>query len=108
MGESMSIGTLLADRRKEKGMTQQDVADRLKTSRANYSHMETTRRRDQNRLLVEVCEVLDIDPLEMVLALGFKVRLPDGVQDLEEAKLLDRWRNLPAETKSFLRAALRL
>ena len=105
----MNIGTLLSEHRKAKGMTQADVADRLGMSRANYSHMETQRRHDDpSAHLSDACSILDIDPLEMVLAMGFKVRLPDGVQDLEETRLLERWRKLPPDTKAFLRAALRL
>jgi hypothetical protein len=52
--------------------------------------------------------LLDIDPLEMCLALGFKVRLPEGVLDLDEVRLLERWRNLDPDLKAFLRAGLGL
>lgn len=102
-------GALLADRRKTLDMTQTDVADRLGTSRANYSHMETQRAsQDHLALLQKACDVLDIDPLEMCLALGFKVRLPEGIRDLEESRLLERWRNLDPESKTFLRRGLGL
>jgi transcriptional regulator with XRE-family HTH domain len=103
------VGTLLAERRKAKEMTQDDVAERLGMSRSNYSHMETTRSRLGTMASLSLaCDVLDIDPLEMVLALGFKVRLPDGVRDQDEVRLLERWRTLPPETKAFLRQGLGL
>lgn len=105
----MTVGNLLVTGRKAKDLTQADVAARLGMSRANYSHMETARRRDQPVThLAEACSILDIDPLDMVQALGFKVRLPEGVRDREEAQLLERWRKLPEETKTFLRSALGL
>lgn len=105
---SSNVSTLLADHRKAKDLTQADVADRLGMSRTNYSHMETTRKNNGFAPLAQACDVLDIDPLEMALACGFKVRLPEGVRDLDEIRLLERWRTLPETTKQFLRDGLGL
>lgn len=108
MANGFEVGTLLSTRRKEKDLTQLDVATRLGTSRANYSHMETAHRRNTAAILSRACTVLDIDPLEMVQALGFRISLPDGVRDQEEARLLERWRSMDDAMKSFLRAGLGL
>jgi transcriptional regulator with XRE-family HTH domain len=102
------VATLLSNHRKAKEWTQADVADRLGMSRANYSHMETVRKNVGFAALSKACDVLDIDPLEMALALGFKLRLPEGVRDLDEARLLERWRTLDEPTKAFLRLGLEL
>lgn len=73
------FGTLLAERRKARRLTQEEVASVLGMTRANYSLLETGKRKevigpDQ---AIKLARLLEIDMLDLVVAMGYPVR-PGG------------------------------
>lgn len=99
------LGDLLAEARKAKRLTQEDVAQSIGMSRGNYGHMESGRRRDvldpdQART---VSRRLGISMLDLVVAMGYPVECP-GFEDEKEVALLAAVRKAsPAERRFLLR-----
>ncbi|WIE01501.1 helix-turn-helix transcriptional regulator [Latilactobacillus curvatus] len=50
----------LKELRSEANWTQQEVADRLGISRANYSHVENNRNEPDNELLVKIADLYEV------------------------------------------------
>ena len=103
------FGAWLADRRKAKNLTQDDVAARLGMSRGNYGHFESGRRKvpltvEQHRTLVRL---LDLDGLELLTRQGFEARCP-GFENQEEIAVLQAYRRLDPDGRRFLLRGLGL
>lgn len=60
------IGAWLAGRRKEKGMSQQEVADRLGTTRTAVHYWESGKRTIYAVNLIEYCKAINVNPSEIV------------------------------------------
>lgn len=73
------FGRLLADRRKARNLTQEDVASVLGITRANYSQMETGKRKEvlDPERAAKVARLLEIELLDLVIAMGYPIR-PSG------------------------------
>lgn len=56
------LGSTISEHRKNKGYTQQQLADRLFEKRATIANWETGRVQIDVRNLFKLCEVLDITP----------------------------------------------
>lgn len=103
------LGTLLAERRQAKQLTQDDMARALRMARSNYTHIESGRRKDVALTpdqAVIVCRVLDIEMLDLVLAIGFPVKLPAGVETEEELHLLQGFRRASHPLRRYMLAGL--
>ena len=64
-----AIGGWLAEKRSEKGLSQQDVADRLGTTRTAIHYWESGKRTIYAVNLIEYCKVLGVNPSEIVAEL---------------------------------------
>ena len=67
----MTLGELLKEGRKEKGLTAQEAADRIKVSKMTYIRLET----DQTRLIsfdniINITNNLEIDFFKIIQSLG--------------------------------------
>lgn len=60
------IGAWLAGRRKENGMSQQEVADRLGTTRTAVHYWESGKRTIYAVNLIEYCKAINVNPSEIV------------------------------------------
>lgn len=60
------IGKWLAEKRQEKGMSQQDVADKMGHTRTAIRYWETGKRTIYADAFLEYCKVLGADPTELV------------------------------------------
>ncbi len=66
MLNQVKIGTFIAEVRKEKGMTQKELAERLNISDKTVSKWETGKGMPDNSILLELCHVLDISVNELL------------------------------------------
>lgn len=103
------FGRMLGDRRKAKGLTQEDVAAILGISRSNYSLVETGKTKEviDPERAIKLARLLEIDMLDLVIAMGYPIRLP-GFEDEEEAAFLQAYRQLTRDQQRVLRAAVGL
>ena len=53
------LGQWIAEKRTDKGMTQQEVADRMHVNRSTVHYWEKGKRQMYATTLVDLCEVLD-------------------------------------------------
>jgi len=87
---------MLADARKKKGLTQDDMANALGMTRGNYGHVESGRRKDP--LTPDQAETvarrLGINMLDLVIAMGYPVKCP-GLEGEKEVALLQAYRTAP-------------
>lgn len=97
------FGGLLRERRLAKHYTQDDMARFLGTTRANYAHWESGRRKDALTpdQAHTISRLLDIDMLTLVNAMGYDVK-PTGLRDAKEAALLERFREQDPAMQRFL------
>lgn len=103
------LGGLLASHRHAQGLSQQDVAERVKMSRENYSQLETGRRKEPPtpQQAIALSKLLQIPMLPFVNAMGYPVEAP-GFEDEEEVAFLQAFRQLTPDQKKLLYAAVGL
>lgn len=75
----------LKELRSEANWTQQEVADRLGISRANYSHVENNRNEPDNELLVKLANLYKVSTDYL---LG-KTNIKDNPGSIKEAEIND-------------------
>lgn len=75
----------LKELRSEANWTQQEVADRLGISRANYSHVENNRNEPDNELLVKLANLYEVSTDYL---LG-KTNIKDKTGSIKEAEIND-------------------
>ena len=91
MGDRSGLGGLVVERRRELGLTQQELARRIGVPTANLSQLEHSTSRWQSRLLWALAEELRLPQLEVALAAGVINDLPaltdgdhPGRQEIDE------------------------
>lgn len=65
IGRKRSLHVYLAEWREDKGLTQQQLADRMGTTDVTISRWETGKRRPDDDARVAIAEALGIDPLDL-------------------------------------------
>lgn len=97
------FGGLLRQRRLAKQLTQDDLARFLGTTRANYAHWESGRRKDvlTPDQAHTISRLLDIDMLTLINAMGYDVK-PAGLRDAREAELLGAFREASPDVQRLL------
>lgn len=65
IGPNRPFRLYLAEWREEKGLTQQQLADRLGTSDVTVSRWETNKRRPDDDARAAIAEALDIQPIDL-------------------------------------------
>ena len=62
---TLELATIIKDRRIEKRMTQEEISNRLNINRSTYANWEQGVRKFDFETVVQICEVLDIDIIEL-------------------------------------------
>jgi transcriptional regulator with XRE-family HTH domain len=103
-----TLGRFLTGKRRDKDLTQDEMAAFLHTSRANYSHLESGRRLDvlTPDVCNTLCRVLGMSMFELLVAEGFQLTMPEGVQNVQEEQILLAYRRLGVEGRRLLLQAL--
>lgn len=71
------LGKRLRDLRKEKNLTQQELADKVGVSKASISCYETGKKKPTYERLTELAFVLEVD-VEYFLGTNYQIRTNDG------------------------------
>lgn len=90
----MTLGSLIREQRKLKGMTQKELADQLEISHPYMSKIENDRERPISFVLKEIASALDLDYYELSLAAGM---IPHEVIEAMQAqpkRAIAMWRKL--------------
>lgn len=59
------LGNILRDKRIEKRLTQEELATKLKTTRTAYANWEQGIRKIDVDTVIKLCDILDIDVIEL-------------------------------------------
>lgn len=78
-------GRFIADRRKEKGLTQAQLAERLNITDRAVSKWETGKSMPDSSIMLELCQILDISVNELLS--GEKIEVENASQKADEALL---------------------
>jgi transcriptional regulator with XRE-family HTH domain len=65
--ESYSFGRAVVQRRRQLGMTQEELAGRIKTSSTYITFLESGKRHPSNKLIIKLAQVLLLDRRELFL-----------------------------------------
>lgn len=83
--KTRSFGGVLRERRRQLGLTQEQVAQRIKTSGPYINHLETGKRHPSRKVVVKLSEALGLDARDLFLLANPEVgsiisqRQSDGV-----------------------------
>lgn len=74
-GEERNFGQVIRDRRRRLGLSQQEIARRIKTSIPYLGHLESGKRSPSDKVLRRLAQVLELDRREL-----FILAYPDAVE----------------------------
>ena len=95
----MEIGKFIAELRKEKNMTQQELANKLNITDRAISHWENGRSMPDAGIMLELCKALDINVNELLSA---KKIMEDKYNERAEENLLEMRREIETLNKRIL------
>ena len=114
----MEFKDIVRQLRKERGMTQQELADMIGLTKVTISQYETGKRKPSFEMIEALADVFHVD---MNYLLGFtdKIQKPAGDETdpvankymgvtLEEIELVEAWRHADEQTKRIVAYALKL
>lgn len=93
------IGIFIAELRKEKKMTQQELANKLKITDRAISHWENGRSMPDAGIMLELCKVLDINVNELLSA---KKIMEEKYNERAENNLLEMRKEIETQNKRIL------
>lgn len=93
------IGRFIAELRKEKNMTQQELADKLNITDRAISHWENGRSMPDAGVILELCKILNINVNELLSAKKIK---EDKYNERAEESLLEMRREIETQNKRIL------
>ena len=93
------IGRFIAELRKEKNMTQQELADKLNITDRAISHWENGRSMPDAGVILELCKILNINVNELLSAKKIK---EDKYNERAEECLLEMRREIETQNKRIL------
>ena len=93
------IGKFIAELRKEKNMTQQELANKLNITDRAISHWENGRSMPDAGIMLELCQVLDINVNELLSA---KKIMEEKYNERAEENLLEMRREIETLNKRIL------
>lgn len=64
------IGKYLAKKREQRGLSQQDIADRMGCTKTAVHYWETGKRKMYADIMFEYCTILGVDPQDLVKAVA--------------------------------------
>ncbi len=71
--KTRSFGRVIRERRRQLDLTQEEVAQRIKTTGPYITHLETGKRHPSNRVVVKLSDALGLDASELFLLANPKV-----------------------------------
>ena len=95
----MEIGKFIAELRKEKNMTQQELANKLNITDRAISHWENGRSMPDAGIMLELCKALDINVNELLSA---KKIMEEKYNERAEENLLEMRREIETLNKRIL------
>lgn len=114
----MEFKDIVRQLRKERGMTQQELADMIGLTKVTISQYETGKRKPSFEMIEALADVFHVD---MNYLLGFtdKILKPAGDETdpaankylgvtLEEIELVEAWRHADEQTKRIVAYALKI
>ena len=93
------IGRFIAELRKEKNMTQQELADKLNITDRAISHWENGRSMPDAGVILELCKILNINVNELLSAKKIK---EENYNERAEESLLEMRREIETQNKRIL------
>ena len=93
------IGKFIARVRKEKNMTQQELANKLNITDRAISHWENERSMPDAGIMLELCKLLDINVNELLSA---KKIIKESYNEQAEENLLEMRREIESKNKKIL------
>ena len=93
------IGKFIAELRKEKNMTQQELADKLNITDRAISHWENGRSMPDAGVILELCKILNINVNELLSAKKIK---EENYNERAEESLLEMRREIETQNKRIL------
>ena len=93
------IGRFIAELRKEKNMTQQELADKLNITDRAISHWENGRSMPDAGVILELCKILSINVNELLSAKKIK---EDKYNERAEECLLEMRREIETQNKRII------
>ena len=93
------IGKFIAELRKEKNMTQQELANKLNITDRAISHWENGRSMPDAGIMLELCKLLDINVNELLSA---KKIIKESYNEQAEENLLEMRREIESKNKKIL------
>ena len=93
------IGKFIARVRKEKNMTQQELANKLNITDRAISHWENGRSMPDAGIMLELCKLLDINVNELLSA---KKIIKESYNEQAEENLLEMRREIESKNKKIL------
>ena len=93
------IGKFIAKVRKEKNMTQQELANKLDITDRAISHWENGRSMPDAGIMLELCKLLDINVNELLSA---KKIIKESYNEQAEENLLEMRREIESKNKKIL------
>ena len=93
------IGKFIARVRKEKNMTQQELANKLNITDRAISHWENGRSMPDAGIMLELCKLLDINVNELLSA---KKIIKESYNEQAEENLLEMSREIESKNKKIL------
>ena len=93
------IGKFIANLRKEKNMTQQELAKKLNITDRAISHWENGRSMPDAGIMLELCKLLDINVNELLSA---KKIIKESYNEQAEENLLEMRREIESKNKKIL------
>ena len=93
------IGKFIAKERKEKSMTQQELAKKLNITDRAISHWENGRSMPDAGIMLELCKLLDINVNELLSA---KKIIKESYNEHAEENLLEMRREIESQNKKIL------
>ncbi|MBQ6323797.1 MAG: helix-turn-helix domain-containing protein [Bacilli bacterium] len=93
------IGRFIAELRKEKNMTQQELADKLNITDRAISHWENGRSMPDAGVILELCKILNININELLSAKKIK---EEKYNERAEESLLEMRREIETQNKKIL------
>ena len=93
------IGRFIAELRKEKNLTQQELADKLNITDRAISHWENGRSMPDAGVILELCKILNINVNELLSAKKIK---EENYNERAEESLLEMRREIETQSKRIL------
>jgi transcriptional regulator with XRE-family HTH domain len=117
--KARNFGQVIRERRRQRQLTQQEVARRIRTSTAHIAHLEAGRRHPSDEVVRRLAEVLRLDPRDIyllanpvltaaILEPGETASRQSAWEQFRQDKPLQRLHNVTADEMEMLASVARM